>query len=269
MKKTFKSILMLFLAMGLSFCFSTCSDDDDDNTELSQKNETFNIDGVKFTMVFVEGGTFTMGATSEQGSEFVDDDEKPTHQVTLSSYYIGETEVTQALWQAVMGNNPSYYEGDNLPVESISYEDIQGFIAKLNQKTGKNFRFPTEAEWEFAARGGNKSEGFKYSGSNNANNVAWYDENSNYKTHPVKTKQANELGIYDMSGNIWEWCSDWYGDYSSSSQTNPSGANSGSHRVLRGGAWNYSARYCRVSDRDFDFSYSRNNFNGFRLALSR
>jgi len=269
MKKTFKSILMLFLAMGLSFCFSTCSDDDDDNTELSQKNETFNIDGVEFTMVYVEGGTFTMGATSEQGSEFVDDDEKPTHQVTLSSYYIGETEVTQALWQAVMGNNPSWFKGYNLPVESISYEDIQGFITKLNQKTGKTFRLPTEAEWEFAARGGNKSKGYKYSGSNNLNDVAWYRDNANKKTHPVKTKQANELGIYDMSGNIWEWCSDWYGDYSSSSQTNPSGANSGSNRVVRGGSWGINARRCRVSDRDYgNPSYSYYDL-GFRLALAR
>lgn len=268
MKKTFKSILMLFLAMGLSFCFSTCSDDDDDNTELSQKNETFNIDGVEFTMVYVEGGTFTMGATSEQSPDAYDR-EYPIHQVTLSSYYIGETEVTQALWQAVMGNNPSYFKGENLPVESISYEDIQGFIAKLNQKTGKKFRFPTEAEWEFAARGGNKSEGFKYSGSNNANNVAWYDGNCNYKPHMVKTKQANELGLYDMSGNVYEWCSDWYGDYSSSSQTNPSGANSGSRRVLRGGSWSHSARSCRVSNRYYYYPSDGGCINGFRLALAR
>jgi formylglycine-generating enzyme required for sulfatase activity len=268
MKKTFKSILMLFLAMGLSFCFSTCSDDDDDNTELSQKNETFNIDGVKFTMVFVEGGTFTMGATSEQGSD-ADDREYPTHQVTLSSYYIGETEVTQALWQAVMGNNPSYYEGDNLPVGSISYEDVQEFIAKLNRKTGKTFRLPTEAEWEFAARGGNKSKGYKYSGSNNLNDVAWYDGNSNSKTHPVKTKQANELGLYDMSGNVYEWCSDWYGSYSSSSQTNPQGPNSGSYRVLRGGIWILNAWFCRVSYRSNDYPSSRDGNFGFRLALAR
>ena len=268
MKKTFKSILMLFLAMGLSFCFSTCSDDDDDNTELSQKNETFNIDGVKFTMVFVEGGTFTMGATSEQGSD-ADDREYPTHQVTLSSYYIGETEVTQALWQAVMGNNPSYFTGDNLPVESISYEDVQEFIAKLNRKTGKTFRLPTEAEWEFAARGGNKSKGYKYSGSNNLNDVAWYHGNSNSKTHMVKTKQANELGLYDMSGNAYEWCSDWYGNYSSSSQTNPSGANSGSRRVLRGGFLSSNAGRCRVSNRYYYYPSDGGCINGFRLALAR
>ena len=241
-----------------------------DKEQASKNNAvlTFFVDGVEFKMIGVEGGTFTMGATSEQGSE-ADDDEKPTHSVTLSSYYIGETEVTQALWQAVMGNNPSWFKGYNLPVESISYEDIQGFITKLNQKTGKTFRLPTEAEWEFAARGGNKSKGYKYSGSNNLNDVAWYDGNSNSKTHPVKTKQANELGLYDMSGNIWEWCSDWYGDYSSSSQTNPSGANSGSNRVVRGGSWGINARRCRVSDRDYgNPSYSYYDL-GFRLALAR
>ncbi len=281
MKKTFKSILMLFLAMGLSFCFSTCSDDDNDNdstcsdddndndnTELSQKNETFNIDGVEFTMVYVEGGTFTMGATSEQGSEAADD-EKPTHSVTLSSYYIGETEVTQALWQAVMENNLYRFKGDNLPVKQVSYEDIQKFITKLNQKTGKTFRLPTEAEWEFAARGGKKSKGYKYSGSNNINDVAWYDENSNSKTHTVKTKQANELGLYDMSGNVWEWCFDWYGSYSSSSQTNPQGPNSGSYRVLRGGSWYGSAWFCRVSHRGGNDPSGSYSSDGFRLALAR
>ena len=231
-------------------------------------NQIFTVNGVEFKMIKVEGGTFTMGATSEQGSE-ADDDEKPTHQVTLSSYYIGETEVTQALWKAVMGKNPSYYKGDNLPVEQVSYNDIQKFIKKLNQKTGKTFRLPTEAEWEYAARGGNKSKGYKYSGSNNIEDVAWYDGNSNYKTHTVKTKQANELGLYDMTGNVWEWCSDRYGDYSSSSQTNPKGPNSGSNRVLRGGGWNDLAWGCRVSYRGGNNpSISYYNY-GFRLALAR
>ena len=230
-------------------------------------NQTFTVAGVSFTMVFVEGGTFTMGATSEQGSEAYGD-EKPTHSVTLSSYYIGETEVTQALWQAVMGNNPSYFKGDNLPVERVSYNDVKEFITKLNQKTGKTFRLPTEAEWEYAARGGKESKGYKYSGSDNIDDVAWYYENSNNKTHPVKTKRPNELGIYDMSGNVWEWCSDWYGKYTSEAQTNPQGPSGGSNRVSRGGSWIINARYCRASNRYFDDLSFLYIILGFRLALA-
>ena len=227
----------------------------------------FSVNGVEFKMVFVEGGTFTMGATSEQGSD-ADDDEKPTHRVTLSDYYIGETEVTQALWQAVMGNNPSYFKGDNLPVENVSHNDVKEFILKLNQKTGKTFRLPTEAEWEYAARGGKKSKGYKYSGSDNIDDVAWYSENSDDKTHPVKTKRPNELGIYDMSGNVWEWSSDWYGGYSSNAQTNPQGPSSGSARVIRGGSWYSNARYCRASNR-YNGNLSNLIINlGFRLALA-
>ena len=230
-------------------------------------NQTFTVAGVSFTMVFVEGGTFTMGATSEQGDD-AGDDEKPTHRVTLSDYYIGETEVTQALWQAVMGNNPSYFKGDNLPVERVSYNDVKEFITKLNQKTGKTFRLPTEAEWEYAARGGKKSKGYKYSGSDNINDVAWYKDNSDDKTHPVKTKRPNELGIYDMSGNVYEWCSDWYGGYSSNAQTNPQGPSGGSYRVFRGGSWSNNARRCRASNRDVVIlSFLIGNL-GFRLALA-
>ena len=219
-------------------------------------------------MMYVKGGTFTMGGTSEQGSD-ADSDEKPTHSVTVSGFYICKYEVTQALWKAVMGNNPSNWKGDNLPVEQVSWDDCQSFIRNLNALTGKNFRLPTEAEWEFAARGGNNSRGYKYAGSNNIGDVAWYDDNSGDKTHVVGTKSPNELGIYDMSGNVWEWCQDWFGSYSSASQTNPTGASSGSHRVLRGGSWNYNARNCRSS-------YRRNNapghryFNfGLRLVLSQ
>lgn len=230
-------------------------------------NQTFTVAGVSFTMVFVEGGTFTMGATSEQVGE-ADDWEKPTHRVTLSDYYIGETEVTQALWKAVMGSNPSYFKGDNLPVENVSYDDVKTFITKLNQKTGKTFRLPTEAEWEYAARGGKKSKGYKYSGSDNINDVAWYKDNSDDKTHPVKTKRPNELGIYDMSGNVYEWCSDWYGKYTSEAQTNPQGPSGGSYRVLRGGSWSYFAGSCRASDRDYDFLSDLINVLGFRLALA-
>ncbi len=230
-------------------------------------NETFTVKGVEFTMIAVEGGTFTMGATPEQGSD-AEDWEKPTHQVTLSSYYIGETEVTQALWKAVMGESPSFYKGDNLPVEQVSWYDCQEFIKKLNVLTGRNFRLPTEAEWEYAARGGNKSSGYKYSGSNNITDVAWYINNSGSKTYPVKTKQANELGIYDMSGNVWEWCQDWYGKYISAAQTNPKGPTTGSSRVNRGGSWGSFARICRSSIRFNNYPDDRNYCLGFRLALS-
>ena len=222
-------------------------------------------------MVYVEGGTFTMGATTEQTTE-ADSDERPTHKVTLSDYYIGETEVTQALWHAVMGTNPSYFTGDNNPVEKVSYTDCIEFINKLNELfsgklNGMKFALPTEAQWEFAARGGNKSRGYKYSGSNYIGDVAWYDNNSDSKTHPVAQKRPNELGLYDMSGNVWEWCRDWYGGYSSSSQTNPIGPTNGSCRVIRGGSWDGSARYCRVSSRNYPYPSCRRYNLGFRLAL--
>ena len=218
------------------------------------------------TMVFVAGGTFTMGGTDEQGSD-VDDNEKPTHSVTLSEYYIGKYEVTQAQWIAVMGSNPSNFTGDNNPVERVSWNDVQEFITKLNAQTGKKFRLPTEAEWEYAARGGNQSKGYKYSGSNSISDIAWYGDNSSSTTHPVGQKTPNELGIYDMSGNVYEWCQDGYGSYSSSSQTNPTGPSSGSSRVLRGGSWNHIARYCRVSFRNYITPGSRNSHYGFRLVL--
>jgi len=226
--------------------------------------ETITVNGVSFNMVRVDGGTFMMGATSEQGNDVWDG---PAHQVTLSTYSIGETEVTQVLWQAVMGSNPSNRKGDNLPVEQVSWKDCQKFIKKLNQLTGRRFRLPTEAEWEYAARGGNKSRGYKYSGSNNIVDVAWYDDNSSRKTHSVKTKQANELGLYDMSGNVWEWCQDWYGSYSSGSQTNPTGPPSGPGRVNRGGSWSDLARGCRVSYRSGDSPGYAGHFLGLRLAL--
>ena len=224
-------------------------------------------DGVSIDMVRVEAGTFTMGATAEMKDPF--EDEKPTHLVTLTNdYYIGKYEVTQALWKAVMGNNPSYFKGDNLPVEKVSWDDCQEFISKLNRITGKTFRLPTEAEWEYAARGGNKSRGYQYSGSNNPSNVAWYDDNSGDKTHAVGTKQPNELGIYDMSGNAREWCQDWCGAYSSSSQVNPTGANSGSYRVFRGGYIDNYARECHSSSRNGNSSGARTIGQGLRLVLS-
>ena len=238
---------------------------------------SFSVNDVRFEMVSVEGGTFTMGATKEQGSR-ADADEKPAHQVMLSSYMIGKTQVTQELWEAVMGSNPSYFKDAKLPVECVSWNDCQKFISKLNALTGKKFRLPTEAEWEFAARGGNKSKGYKYSGSNNIDEVAWYDGNSyegnasfmffkKRTTHPVATKSPNELGIYDMSGNVFEWCSDWYGSYSKSSQTNPKSSNSGSARVFRGGSWFNCAGYCRVSSRNGSGPSFRREYLGLRFAL--
>ena len=223
--------------------------------------------GISIEMVKVEAGTFMMGATSEMQDPYRW--EKPVHQVTLTNdYYMGKYEVTQALWEAVMDSNPSYFKGDNLPVETVSWNDCQEFISKLNSMTGRKFRLPTEAEWEYAARGGKKSRSYQYSGSSNISDVAWYDGNSGSKTHPVGTKQANELGIYDMTGNVWEWCQDWYGSYSSSSQTNPTGAVSGAHRVYRGGSWDFYAGRCRLSYRRYGTPDYRNSILGLRLALS-
>ena len=242
--------------------------------------ESFTVNGVTFTMVAVEGGTFTMGATAEQGSE-TDNNEKPTHEVTLSSYCIGQTEVTQELWQAVMGSNPSNFNGGNYgtnlqrPVEMVSWNDCQTFIAKLNQMTGKTFRLPTEAEREFAARGGNLSQGYKYAGSNTIGDVAWCWNNipsqtngdAGYGTQTVATKAPNELGLYDMSGNVWEWCQDWFDWYSSEAQTNPTGPTSGSSRINRGGSWCNSPWYSRVSGRiNYAPMFTHNNL-GLRLAL--
>ena len=230
----------------------------------TSEKETFTVNGVSFNMIKVEGGTFTMGATSEQ--EEPNDNESPTHEVTLSSYMIGETEVTQELWEAVMGNNPSESIGDNRPVENVSWEDCQEFIDKLNELTGKNFRLPYEAEWEFAARGGNKSNHTQYAGSDNLKNVAWYIENSD-ETHDVASKSPNELGLYDMSGNVWEWCQDMFGDYSSSAQTNPTGPSTGYDPVLRGGSWIDETWCCRASYRNNKDPKDKNDFSGLRLVL--
>ena len=281
---------------------------------------TISVKGVSFKMVRVQGGTFTMGATAEQGGD-ADGDEKPAHKVTLSNYYIGETEVTQELWAAVMGSNPSEFKPKKSdascgsydcfvsdakklnakkagtvriptraewdaamvktdgslrrPVDNVSWDDCQEFIRKLNQLTGKTFRLPTEAEWEFAARGGTKSRHYKFAGGNTLGSVAWYDKNAydkgesspDFGTHPVARKAANELGLYDMSGNVWERCQDRWGDYSSSAQTNPKGPSSASNRVYRGGGWISFSRGCRVSNRDFSSPGGRDGYLGLRLAL--
>ena len=239
----------------------------------SFSTRTFTVSGVSFKMVAVEGGTFTMGATSEQQNPY--GDEKPVHNVTLSSYYIGETEVTQALWKAVMGSNPSIFSGSNNPVETVSYDDCITFINKLNSllsgqlPTGRKFRLPTEAEWEYAARGGNRSRGYQYSGSDNFGSVAWYDSNSGSKTHPVKQKQPNELGLYDMSGNVYEWCADWYEEdyYQTSPEVDPQGPVSVPFRVLRGGSWDGDAWLCRLSHRDWNDPVNGGYGCGLRLSL--
>ena len=275
-------------ASGISLDAADCDKDGkitiSDVTELidyllsgrwSINDEIITVNGVTFKMVVVEGGTFTMGATAEQGSDYYSN-EKPTHQVTLSGYSIGETEVTQALWQAVMGSNPSHFTDDlNRPVEQVSWDDCQTFITKLNELTGKTFRLPTEAEWEYAARGGNKSQGYKYAGSNTLDEVAWYWDNipsqtsgtEGYGTQPVATKAPNELGLYDMSGNVYEWCQDWYGSYSSESQTNPTGPASGSYRTHRSGYWGSDAVFCRVSYRGYINPLYAMQSRGLRLAL--
>ncbi|MCI5756668.1 MAG: formylglycine-generating enzyme family protein [Bacteroidales bacterium] len=266
-------------ALTLCATFSACSDDDGQELENPAPFNaplTITVNGVSFVMMPVEGGTFTMGATEEQSG--ADRDKLPTHDVTLSSFYIGQTEVTQALWRAVTGYSPtngaisswdlSHGLGGNYPAYYINYNDVQSFITKLNSLTGRTFRMPTEAEWEYAARGGSKSKGYLYSGGNTLSDVGWYDDNSGNNTYPVAQKTANELGLYDMSGNVWEWCSDWYGPYSSSSQTNPTGPSTGSHRVLRGGGWTYGAALCRVAYRTGQKPSSRGSDIGVRLALS-
>jgi formylglycine-generating enzyme required for sulfatase activity len=225
------------------------------------------FESVEIEMVRVEGGTFLMGCSDDECFSF----EIPQHQVTLSSYKIGIYPVTQKQWVSIMGSNPSYYQGENLPVDRVSWDMIQDFIFALNRATGKNYRLPTEAEWEFAARGGNKSEGYKYSGSNNIDEVAWYLDNSNYTTHPVATKKPNELGIYDMSGNVREWCKDGSRTYVETPQTNPQGPVNINTRILRGADAADPMRWNRVSMR---FSWSHNSIGeppttifGFRLVL--
>ncbi|MGN1173454.1 MAG: formylglycine-generating enzyme family protein [Muribaculaceae bacterium] len=228
--------------------------------------EKIEVNGVTFEMVKVPGGTFEMGAKADKGKDAFYW-EKPAHSVTLSGYYIGKYEVTQAQWKAIMGTNPSYFIGDNLPVENVSWNDCQEFIKKLNELTGKNFSLPTEAQWEYAARGG-KSGGTKYSGSNKLKDVAWYKDNSRKKTQPVGKKSPNSLGIFDMSGNVCEWCQDYWGEYTYASQTNPTGPDSGSIRVIRGGSWGSGAGGCRVSNRSNCAPVGRYGDLGFRLYLS-
>ena len=235
-----------------------------DVASIQINGNTFTINGATFEMVLVEGGTFSMGSSDKDPWA----NEIPSHNVTLSNYYIGQTEVTQGLWKAVMGNNPSEYQGDDFPVNCVSWNDCQLFISKLNNMTGKHFRLPTEAEWEFAAKGGNNSHGYKYSGSNNVDEVAWVKENSDKKPHPVGTKSANELGVYDMSGSVNEWCNDWFDYYTDEAQINPLGPSKGYERVVRGGSWIGWENESLISRRYKICEQFGRFTTGFRLVLA-
>jgi formylglycine-generating enzyme required for sulfatase activity len=257
-----KAVLFVFI------CFS-CIQKNNREIPVSDSYEDIpiTIESVEIEMVAVEGDILTIGCTAEQGTD-CKDAEKPAHDVQLGDFLIGKYEVTQAQWKAVMGENPSYYKGDDLPVERVSWNDVQEFIDKLNELTGEQYRLPTEAEWEFAARGGLNSKEYKYSGSNTADEVAWIDSNSEKTTHAVGSKSPNELGIYDMSGNVMEWCSDWLGQYTDVGKVNPKGAKSGTIRVSRGGSWRSQDRMVRVSARSGNNPDSRAMKLGFRLACS-
>lgn len=231
------------------------------------KDVTIQVGDVGLRMIYVEGGVFTMGGTDEQGED-VKAYEEPAHPVKLNSYYIGMTEVTQELWETVMGWNYAWNtESNQLPMEDVSWEDCNEFAEVLSERTGKKFRLPTEAEWEYAARGGIKSGNHKYSGSDNIDDVAWYVSNSDDMTHKVGTKNANELGIYDMNGNVWEWCQDWYGEYSTSSYDNPTGPKTGDFRIYRGGSYKEKAEYNRTSNRSFNRPDFRYGNIGLRVVM--
>ena len=235
--------LVMLMIVVASSCNDTLSDTD------------FEVNGVKFRMIAVEGGSFMMGATPEQG-DAARENEKPAHKVTVDDFYIGETEVTQKLWFAVMGNNPSYFQDDdgNRPVENVSWNDAQEFIKGLNEITGRQFRLPFEAEWEYAARGGRKTTNKMYAGSDDLSKVAWYVDNSGNCTHLVAEKLPNELGLYGMSGNVWEWC-DCIGDPINLLCN------------LRGGSFGNDSIWLRTSSRYISSADNRNIHIGFRIVL--
>ena len=224
------------------------------------------VNGLSLVMKRIEGGTFSMGTDEFDFS--ADSDESPIHEVVLDSFFLGETEVTKAIYDVVMGNGNDNTERPDNPQSSVSWYDCHEMIQRLNFLTGRNFRLPTEAEWEFAARGGIKGNGYRFAGSDNVDDVAWHEGNSENKSHPVGQKQPNELGLYDMSGNLAEWCEDIYGDYDETSQTNPKGASTGAYRVMRGGGWGFTAQRCRVTKRECANPDARNSCYGLRLALS-
>ncbi|MBP2678602.1 MAG: protein 3-oxoalanine-rating enzyme family protein [Deltaproteobacteria bacterium] len=220
--------------------------------------------GMEF--VSVKGGCYQMGDTFGVG----DGDERPAHEVCISDFHIGKFEVTQGEWEKVMGGNPSYFKkGPRYPVEQVSWNDAQEFLRKMNATSGKQYRLPTEAEWEYAARSGGKLE--KYAGFSDLPDLesyAWYEKNAGGSTHPVGGKKPNGLGLYDMTGNVFEWVHDWKGNYSSSSRDDPQGPSSGSYRVLRGGSWNYIPRLLRASARNLHPPDARLSSYGFRVAFS-
>lgn len=271
MKRIFRLLPIVAMVTGLVLCSCTKDENNTGNQggttppSPTGNNDSITVNGVSFKMVKVEGGTFMMGAPASDAEAY--SDEVPQHSVTLSEYYIAETEVTQALWQAVMGSNPSNFQYPDRPVEEVSWNDCKTFIAKLNEMTDKNFRLPTEAEWEYAARGGKNSLGYKFSGSNNVDDVAWYTDNCGDETHAVKTKAPNELGLYDMTGNVLEWCNDWMAAYTADAVTNPQGPSAGFKRVLRGGSLYNDARRLRVTRRA-EYNPTFTDYSvGFRLAM--
>ena len=240
-------------------------------------NRVFHVNHIPIKLVFVKGGDLQLGCDVNR-DDSCKAREIPSHTVTLTDFYIGETEVTQAQWMAVMGrdNNPSYWKGSMLPVERVSWAECQRFVNRLNKHfaselpQGYRFALPSEAQWEYAARGGNKSEGTRYSGGNNLNSLAWFYDNSNERTHDVRVKTANELGIFDMSGNVWEWCQDWFDEnyYAENHDwNNPINDQEATHYVLRGGSWNYAAPYSRCATRNYGSLHTRYEDCGFRIAL--
>lgn len=249
--------------------------DNDDNVGKDYVDTAF---GMALSMVYVEGGTFLMGATEEQGQD-VSDVELPVHEVTLNDFYIGKYEITQAQWTAVMGTTLSeiieeygytpYGIGDGHAMYDITWVESYIFCERLSERTGKTYRLPTEAEWEYAARGGQHADGTMYAGSNDIDEVAWYQKNSDTVVHPVGQKKPNGLGLYDMSGNVWEWCMDWYTAYPSEAQVNPRGPLQGKNRVIRGGYWNGVANSGRVSSRGSYEPGYRNFSRGFRVVCER
>ena len=225
------------------------------------------LDEIFKNMILVPSGNFIMGNNDGEARS----NEKPAHQITINNYRIGKYPISQKEWRMIMGKNPSNHDDDNLPIETVSWNDVQQFIQQLNKRTGKKYRLPTEAEWEYAARGGNNKTNYPFSGSNHIDEVAWYEGNSYRIIHQIGKKRANELGLYDMSGNVWEWCSDWYGEnfYANSPKNNPKGPSSGTNRVARGGSWCDLDKNCRTSYRRSFSPDTRIDYLGFRLCLDQ
>ena len=269
-------LLQIVLVLFFYFIFWLCEDKtkrpilEDQPQDVLSLDKSFDVNGCSFKLIFIEGGTFSMGATSEQVGAYPD--EKPVHSVTIDDYYIGETEVTQELYEAVMGNNPSQFKGDlQRPVEKMSWNSCNEFVQRLNELTGENFCLPTEAQWEYAARGGKNAEGMMYSGNNDIENVGWHKSNANGSTHSVKMKEPNALGLYDMTGNVMEWCQDYFGKYTPDHQDNPVGApyNYEEKHVIRGGAWCFAAKHCRITNRTGEYPHSLSSASGFRIAMRK